>query len=185
MRVRFPDAQQLRLQHQSRLRVERTEGLVHQDQPGLIGERADHRDALAHPARELMRIRALEALEARPVPATPRPAARRAARPILRISSPVATFASTVRHGRRLSRWNTKPRFRSRAATERTSRPSASTHPADVRLVRTQQRGDRTEHGALAAAARADDRDELAAPHAEIDPAYRLDARSESDSKLA
>src|SRR5262249_62035226 len=45
------------------LRVERAEGLVEQEHLRLGGERARERDALALPARELRRHRALVAVE--------------------------------------------------------------------------------------------------------------------------
>src|SRR5262249_32167217 len=51
-----PDAQQLELHKAPRLRVERGERLVHQENLGLDGERAREVDALLHAAGELVRI---------------------------------------------------------------------------------------------------------------------------------
>ena len=62
--VLAPDAQELVLQDQARLRVERGERLVHQQHLGLVGHQSRERDALAHAARELMRILLLGACEA-------------------------------------------------------------------------------------------------------------------------
>src|SRR2546422_513409 len=47
----------------SRRRIHGGERLVHQHDLGIRGQRARHRDALLHPARELVRIFRLEALE--------------------------------------------------------------------------------------------------------------------------
>ena len=52
-----PDFQQMRLHAGACLRVECAEGLVHQQNTRLIGERAHNRHPLLHAARQLMRIR--------------------------------------------------------------------------------------------------------------------------------
>ena len=59
-----PDFQQMRLHRAARLRIERAERLVHQQDARLIGERAHDRHALLHAARQLMRIAVGEFLEA-------------------------------------------------------------------------------------------------------------------------
>ena len=46
------------------MRVERAEGLVHQQHLGVVRERAGYRGALAHSARELVRLRVGELFEA-------------------------------------------------------------------------------------------------------------------------
>ena len=48
----------------ARLRVERAERLVHQQDARLLGKRAHDRDALLHAARKLVRIGVGEFLEA-------------------------------------------------------------------------------------------------------------------------
>src|SRR5205085_6285149 len=58
------DAQQLFLQHLARLRIERGERLVHQQDVRIDRERAYQADALLHAAGELIRIMPLETLEA-------------------------------------------------------------------------------------------------------------------------
>jgi hypothetical protein len=57
----LPDPQQLQVQPLARHLVERAEGLVHQEQRRLEGERARDRDTLLHAAGELPRVVALEA----------------------------------------------------------------------------------------------------------------------------
>jgi hypothetical protein len=59
-----PDAQQFVLQNRARLRVERGERLVHQQIFGPVGEETRESDALAHTARELVRIFVLGPLQA-------------------------------------------------------------------------------------------------------------------------
>src|SRR5213595_1356918 len=60
----IPQLEELILQEQSRLGVERAERLVHQDDLGVVHERADDVRALAHPPRQLVWIVILEAGEA-------------------------------------------------------------------------------------------------------------------------
>src|SRR5512146_2821880 len=62
--VALPDTQELRAHDLADLRVERAEGLVHQQDLGLDAERPGDADALAHPARELMRKMPLESAQA-------------------------------------------------------------------------------------------------------------------------
>ena len=56
----FHDAQKLLLQNLSRLRIERSERLVHQQDFRIDGERAHEADALLHAAGELIGIVLLE-----------------------------------------------------------------------------------------------------------------------------
>jgi len=55
--------QELILEDQARLGVERAERLVHEDDLGIIAQRADDVAALAHPPRQLVRVMVLEAAE--------------------------------------------------------------------------------------------------------------------------
>ncbi len=64
MRSLRDELEQVLLEFAPRLLVDRRERLVHQQHLGIDGERPRQADALAHAARELMRIGALEALEA-------------------------------------------------------------------------------------------------------------------------
>src|SRR5437016_893296 len=59
----LPDAQKLRPHHLPDLGVQRTERLVHQEHLRLDRQRARDTHALAHAARELVRIVALERAE--------------------------------------------------------------------------------------------------------------------------
>ena len=58
-----PDAQQLALHERAGLRVERAEGLVHQQNAGVDGERARDGGALLHAARQLRGIVVLESMQ--------------------------------------------------------------------------------------------------------------------------
>src|SRR5947209_6517745 len=60
----FPDAQEFLLQEYLVLLVERGEGLVHEQDIGVLGEGARDRDALPHPAGELVGIMVAETPEA-------------------------------------------------------------------------------------------------------------------------
>src|SRR5579872_2378118 len=61
----LPEPEQLVLQDQAGLRIERSERLVHQDDVHAVVDQCPHdRDALAHAAGKLMRIVMLEPLEA-------------------------------------------------------------------------------------------------------------------------
>ena len=51
-----PEPQQVLLHHRARLRIERTEGLVHQQDGRLVGERPRDADPLLHATRKLGRI---------------------------------------------------------------------------------------------------------------------------------
>ena len=59
----FPQPDQLLLQQDARLRVQRRERFVHQQDRRIDGERAGHADALLHAARELVRIQMAEAIK--------------------------------------------------------------------------------------------------------------------------
>ena len=96
------DAADLLAQLHAHLRVERGERLVEQQHARLDRERARERDALLHPAGELMRI----ALARVPEPDQLEQLADRAfAGPpsaCFRIRSPYSTFCSAVMFGKRL-----------------------------------------------------------------------------------
>ena len=54
--VALPDLEQLVLQARARVRIERAEGLVHQQDVRAVGQRAGDGDALLHAARQLLGI---------------------------------------------------------------------------------------------------------------------------------
>ena len=68
--VLLTDAKRQVLEIAARLRVDRRERLVHEQDRGLVGERARDRDPLLHPAGELPRVAIPEARPGRPPPAT-------------------------------------------------------------------------------------------------------------------
>ena len=89
----------------ARDRVERGERLV-QGQHRLAGQqRAQERDALAHPARQLGRARALEARQAEALQPGPPPPRARGSRPMPRARSASAALSSALSHGSSRSRW--------------------------------------------------------------------------------
>ena len=59
----FPDAQELDIHLLARERIERAERLVHQDELGIVNERARDRGALLHAAGKLVGVFVLVALE--------------------------------------------------------------------------------------------------------------------------
>ena len=83
--VALPDRLELVVHHVTCHRVECPERFVHQQDVGILGERAGQRDSLAHPARQLVRplvgeVRQVHELQQLVDPIAPdRPAARCAA----------------------------------------------------------------------------------------------------------
>src|SRR5262245_13624914 len=59
----MPQVEQLILQEQPGLGIERTEWLIHQDDFGLVDQRPDNIGALTHAAGQLMRVAILDAAE--------------------------------------------------------------------------------------------------------------------------
>ena len=150
-----PDAGQLLLQRHARLRVDAGERLVHQQHVGLVGQRAHHAHALLHAARQLVRIalgRVREAGErqvlARDLVALGLGHAAHLRARRRRCRAPCATGTART----------TGTRRRGRAPARCTGRPSTRIWPAG----RRQEAGDHVEHRRLAAARRADHRDEVA-----------------------
>ena len=94
----LPQLEQLVLQDQPRLRVERTERLVHEHDFGIVDQRADNIGALAHAAGELVRIAVLEAVEPDAVDEAQRAFAPLGGR-TPRSSSGNSTFCRSVRQG--------------------------------------------------------------------------------------
>ena len=91
LRLRGPQLEHLVLHQLARLDVERRERLVHQDDVGVEHQRLRQADALAHAARELVRVAVAEAAEADALAASPRPARAASAAP--RNSSPAVTLS--------------------------------------------------------------------------------------------
>ena len=104
-----PDSAELHLHELARLRVERGERLVHEQDLRLERQRAGQADALLHAARQLVRITVLEVLQADQPQVRRALAARARARGMPWICSGNSTLSSTVRHGSRRNDWKTKP----------------------------------------------------------------------------
>ncbi|OLT20400.1 hypothetical protein BJF78_09935 [Pseudonocardia sp. CNS-139] len=160
-----PDPRQLQVHPPPRHRVQGAERLVEQQDVRFEGERAGDRDALAHAAGELARPRVLEAGEAdeREQVADPLPVHRAA------------------RHAERQR--DVLPRRRprqQRVLLERDAEPvradevgRAALLDGDRALGGLLQARDHAQHRRLAAARRAEQRDELAVPDREIEPFER------------
>ena len=88
------------------LDVERGEGLVHQDDVGVQRQRLRQRRALAHAARQLVRIAVAEAAPGPRAPARPRACARASASGTPRYCRPTITLSSALRQGISASVWN-------------------------------------------------------------------------------
>ena len=131
-------------------RVERAERLVHQQDVGVLGEGPGERDPLAHAAGQLVRPLVAEPVEVHRLeqrlargPCARSLRARRAA------CSARSTLPATVSHGNSADSWNIS------------AGAALDVDGAGGRLV---EPGDQVEQGALAAARRADEADELAGP---------------------
>ena len=147
----LPDARQLGLQDRAVLRVERRERLVHQQHRGIGHEGARDRAALAHAAGKLVRIVVAEFREPDELERAFDPhgdlarrnAARHQPEADIRLHVHPGEQPALLEHHRVL-----------------TAKPPASTVivPPDLRV----EAGKDAQQGGLAAAARADDADELA-----------------------
>jgi hypothetical protein len=91
---------QLELHLLAELEVERAERLVEEQHPRVTDDRARERDALLLPTGELLRLRSLAPARSTSS-STSRTRDRRSVLPILRRSSPNATFSATVMWGNR------------------------------------------------------------------------------------
>ncbi len=145
-----PDPLELVVEQVAGHGVERAEGLVHQQDVGLLGERPGQRDPLAHAAGQLvgplaspkpLEVHEVEQL-GRPAACARRCAARRAA------GAPARRCPRTVSHGNSAASWNI-----------RVVRPPRTRRVPGRRAV---EAGDEVEQRGLAAAGGADEADELA-----------------------
>ena len=110
--VRLPDAGEQLLHQEPRLRVERPERLVHEQDPGPVAERPGDGHALLHPARELPRVRVGERGRGPRARGAPRRCAALLVALIRSPSSANSTFWRAVSHGNSVYVWNTTPRSR-------------------------------------------------------------------------
>ena len=102
------DAGELGLQVLAGHLVERTERLVHQQQPRVLGERAGDRDALLHAAGELVGVAVDEVREADELGELGDAGGARR-RPMPCSSSGSAMLPATVRQGSSPACWNAMP----------------------------------------------------------------------------
>jgi hypothetical protein len=157
------EVEQLLLEQRPQLGVEGGEGLVHQQDLGLDGEGAGDGDPLAHAAREgvgpgVGELREAHALEPRGHPLVGLAAGD---------AGDVEAEADVGRH--RL------PRVDAVVLEDHRRRVGDVGGDPHLAGARAQQPGDDPQEGGLPAARRADDRDELAVGHVEVDGAQRLD----------
>ena len=166
-----PELLQLLVEAVARDLVERAEGLVHHQQARLEAERARDRDALLHAARELPRVLPLEAGQADALELLHR---HRLAR------GRVAALDLQRQHdvGEHRAPWKERRRLEDVAVGAGQAR-LVRAHAVDL----DRARGDRLEVGddaqqrRLAAARRADERDELAGRDRQVDLAQRMHRR--------
>ena len=126
-----PDALDLALQDLARLRVERGERLVHQQHGGIGRQRARDGAALAHAARELVRVAVLEAPEVHRAAAAPRCARLARAAPSPWSLSGNSTLSRSVSHGKSAASWKTT-RAIGPGAGRRATSPCAAPAPTSA-----------------------------------------------------
>ena len=162
--------------------VEGGEGLVHQQDGGPEGEGPHQGDALLHAARQLPGVGVEEVAQAhlgeqRPGLVVADAGGRAPARRFTLVSS--RAFWRTVRQGSRAGVWGTKPNPFARRATAG-DWPATRDRPA----IGREQAAHEPQQRRLAAAARADEADELAPAHLEIDAGHRPDRRPPPGERL-
>ena len=152
----------------ARHRVERAEGLVHQDDPGPQDERLGDGHPLPHAAGELVRILVLIVRDAQADVADPRlapaPGESCGARP----GTPDRRRRCPARCGGRS--WCSPGRPCPGPARDRSHRPAEDEHLAAGRRVLGPQPGDQPQDGALAAAAGPQDADEFSLVDEVLEP---------------
>ena len=168
----LPQLEQVAVELVARDLVERAEGLVHQQQRGLRDQAARDRHAHLHAARQLARQVAGELVQARPAPARRARAASASARGTPARSSGSRTLACTRAQGISVGSWKTKDRRWPVLSICSTGLRHSSRRP----LLGSQQAGDHLQQRALAAARRAEQRDELAFLHRQVDRLQRMRA---------
>ncbi len=102
----LPQPLELVVQEVARHRVEGAERLVHQQDVGVLRQRARQLHPLAHPARELVRELALEPLEVDDLQQLAHPRLRRCAFGTRWSLSASSTLPCTVSHGNSAASWN-------------------------------------------------------------------------------
>ena len=168
-----PDAQQLEVHELARHGVERAEGLVHQEQRRVVDERAGDGHALAHAARQLVRVLVLEALEADQLEQRHRPRARGPCRRAAAPPRASRTLSRTVRQGRSTGILEDDADVAARPVDGLAAQAHGARRARD-------EPGEDLHEGGLAAARLSDDGDELARGDVEGDAAERVNQRATS-----
>ena len=144
---------------QARRRIERAEGLVHQDDARLQDERARNSDALPHPARELARVLRTVALD---VEADLRDPRARLFIPLARRHTSALEPERDVVLDRPVVERRVVLEDHAAVGARATDCGAAHEHAAfRARMLRRQPRN-QPQHGGLTAAGRPENRDELA-----------------------
>ncbi len=164
-----PQPQQLVAHQQPRLLIERAERLVEQDEARLQHQGAGDAHALAHAAGKLRRIGAANSLQPHESQRVLDPAARLPRRRCRCAAGRRRHCPTTVSQGKQASSWKTTPTPSGTSPV--TGFPSKLTVPA----VGGCSPAENFEQGRFAAAGRADDGEELAAPQFEVDGTQRMD----------
>ena len=160
-----PDAQEILLQLLARLRIERAERLIHEDEDGLAHQCPRDPDALLHAARELVRIVLREGGEPHEI------------EEVARLLAPLR-YGKAVDLQRKLDVGHHRaPGQQSEALKHHAGvlarRGDLASLDGDPAFVGSDEPGREAQQGGLAAAARAKERDQLALAHAGTDAVER------------
>ena len=160
LRCCLPDAEQQLLHQLARLVVERAEGLVHQQHARVVGQRARDRGALLHAARQLLRVVLVEALQAH--------LGQEAVRDLQLLRARQAALAQAeadvVQH-RQPGEQRVALEHHAAVGAGAVDALAVEQHLAGGRVV---QPGDDAQQRALAAAAGAEDGDEVVLGHVQV-----------------
>src|SRR5437762_6170704 len=156
----LPELDQLLLHGLARLRVEGAEGLVHQQHLGIERQHARERHALLHSARQLGGIVVAEVAQVHHLQVLADGGVDLRARRALGLEAP----GDVAGHG---APGEKRELLEHHAAVRAGAADLLAVHPAAAAALGLDEAADHVQVGALAAAARADDGDELALAHAE------------------
>ena len=158
----LPQLEQLVVEALARQGIERAERLVEQQDLRVADERARDRHALAHAARQLVRIRLGEVGDADELEQLARALTTFVAWPTPASWSGNATLSSAVRQGSRRGSWNTSP---TRWSASPTGWPSIRIGPSSGSM----QAADQAQQRALAGAVRSQHGADAVRRHVEAD----------------
>src|SRR6266850_601756 len=156
----LPELDQLFLHGLARLRIEGTEGLVHQQHLGIDRQHARERHALLHSARQLGGVVIAEVVEVHHLQVLADGGVDLRARRALGLEAP----ADVAGHG---APGEKRELLEHHAAVRAGAVDLLAVHPDAAAALGLDEAAEDVQEGALAAAARTDDGDELALAHAE------------------